>query len=212
MKSFLLQSAAATRIISQNLAQFRDIDGALESETVASDLTSLAKYWGIDMKTTWLDQDDETKKTLWAYLTHIDDHLHDVTETLGVDEDKPPMYQQLEDNTAAVIDSVETAKKGIQGNMGYTLDHVVFFNTKAEKKSLDVMQELVERVRFISDRVVTIEMALGLGYISDIGGDTGGYAAHICETFPIDSVVPAEPEAETPPESHETTQTTETTA
>ena len=95
--------------------------------------------------------------------------------------------------------------------MGYTLDHVVFFNTKAEKKNLDIMQELVERLRFISDRVVTIEMALGLGYISDIGGDTGGYSAHVCEHFPIDSIAPVEPEAETPPSSHEAT-STETTA
>ena len=60
MKQFSLLSGAAiaTKIAPFNMAEldstFLDIDGQVKCYTVAGDLETFTKYWGIDFKTTWI--------------------------------------------------------------------------------------------------------------------------------------------------------------
>ena len=88
--SILTGAALATKIASFNMAeldsQFQDIDGQITCDTVASDLSTFTKYWGIDLKTTWIDGDNADKKTLWTFLNHLDSEITTVKTTLGVED------------------------------------------------------------------------------------------------------------------------------
>ena len=91
MKYFALLSAAqATKITSLNMAevdnQFIDVNGQIECETVASDLSQFTRYWGIDLKSTWTEQDNVDKKTLWNFLNFIDSEVETVQTALGVNQ------------------------------------------------------------------------------------------------------------------------------
>ena len=56
--SLLFGASQATKIATLNMAQldttFREVDGQIQCDTVANDLATFTKYWGIDLKTTWL--------------------------------------------------------------------------------------------------------------------------------------------------------------
>jgi hypothetical protein len=45
----------------------------------------------------------------------------------------------------------------------------------------DILHEVVDRARFLSDRIKHVEHALGMGYIDDAGVD---YVEHVTDKFP----------------------------
>ena len=176
MKQFSLLSGAAlaTKIASFNMAeldsQFQDIDGQIKCDTVASDLETFTKYWGIDLKTTWIQGSDPEKHTLWSFLNLLDNEMGTVKTALGVeDQEQVSISAQLEDQTEEVLSEIRASKVQIQGTRGYNLEHIVYYVKQSEINTTDILHEIVDRLRFITDRLMTMEEALGVGYITDAG-------------------------------------------
>ena len=116
--SILTGAALATKIASFNMAeldsQFQDIDGQLTCDTVASDLATFTKYWGIDLKSTWIDGADADKKTLWNFLNHLDSEISTVKVALGVeDQEQVSISAQLEDQTEELLTTINDAKVSV---------------------------------------------------------------------------------------------------
>ena len=65
--------------------------------------------------------------------------------------------------------TIKDAKTGIQGTRGYNLEHIVYYVKQSEINTTDILHEIVDRLRFITDRLMTMEEALGVGYITDAG-------------------------------------------
>ena len=104
----LIGAASATKIVSKTMAQldseYRDVDGQITCDTVASDLSTFTKYWGIDLKTTWLQQPDVEKQTLWKFLNHIDSEVSTVQTALGVsDSEQVSLSVQVDDATEEIL-------------------------------------------------------------------------------------------------------------
>lgn len=51
----------------------------------------------------------------------------------------------------------------------------------------DILHEVVDRARFLSDRIKHVEHALGMGYIDDAGVD---YVEHVTDKFPALKALP----------------------
>ena len=176
MKQFSLLSGAAlaTKIVPFNMAEldsaFQDIDGKVVCDTVAGDLETFTKYWGIDLKSTWIDGSVPEKQTLWSFLNLLDSEMGTVKTALGVeDQEQVSISAQLEDQTEEVLTEINAAKVQIQGTRGYNLEHIVYYVKQSEINTTDILHEIVDRLRFITDRLMTMEEALGVGYITDAG-------------------------------------------
>ena len=103
-------TAQATKLTTCNA--FQDVNGEIHVDTVASDLATFTKYWGIDLKSTWVDQGDESKKTLWTFLNTIHDGVTEVSDFLDA-EGGPSLTEVLEGKTTEVLDAVEASKVSI---------------------------------------------------------------------------------------------------
>ena len=49
------------------------------------------------------------------------------------------------------------------------MEHIVYYVKQSEINTTDILHEIVDRLRFITDRLMTMEEALGVGYITDAG-------------------------------------------
>ena len=139
MKQFSLLSGAAlaTKIVPFNMAEldsaFQDIDGKVVCDTVAGDLETFTKYWGIDLKSTWIDGSVPEKQTLWSFLNLLDSEMGTVKTALGVeDQEQVSISAQLEDQTEEVLTEINAAKVQIQGTRGYNLEHIVYYVKQSE--------------------------------------------------------------------------------
>ena len=117
MKQFSLLSGAAlaTKIVPFNMAEldsaFQDIDGQVVCDTVAGDLETFTKYWGIDLKSTWIDGSVPEKQTLWSFLNLLDSEMGTVKTALGVeDQEQVSISAQLEEQTEEVLTEINAAK------------------------------------------------------------------------------------------------------
>tara|TARA_B110000503_G_C6995031_1_gene349032 strand:- start:76 stop:582 length:507 start_codon:yes stop_codon:yes gene_type:complete len=122
------------------------------------------------LKTSWIDGAVPEKQTLWSFLNLLDSEMGTVKTALGVeDQEQVSLSAQLEDQTEEVLQEIQAAKVQIQGTRGYNLEHIVYYIKQSEINTTDILHEIVDRLRFITDRLMTMEEALGVGYITDAG-------------------------------------------
>ena len=76
---------------------------------------------------------------------------------------------QIADNTETLLTAISDSKVSIQGTRGYNLEHIVYYVKQSEINTADLLHEIVDRLRYVTDRITTMEEALGVGYITDAG-------------------------------------------
>ena len=160
--SLILGAAKATKIETLNMAQldsqFSDVNGQLECTTVATDLCTFAQYFGIDMRTTWLEGSDDNKKTLWSFLNLIDSEILNVHDAIGVKgPEQVSISAQMDELAEEMLQSISDSKVAIQGTRGYNLEHIVYYTKQAELNQTDILREIVDRLRFITQRMAIVE-------------------------------------------------------
>ena len=65
------------------------------------------------------------------------------------------------------------------------MEHIVYYVKQSEINTTDILHEIVDRLRFITDRLMTMEEALGVGYITDAG--QAGYSAYVSKVVPTNA-------------------------
>jgi hypothetical protein len=60
---------------------------------------------------------------------------------------------------------IQEARISITGDRGYNFEHLVFFVKQSEVNKADLLHEMIDRVRFLTERLYLIEQAIGGGYI-----------------------------------------------
>ena len=156
----------------------------MTTDTVASDLSTFTKYWGIDLRSTWLEQDNVDKKTLWNFLNLVESDVDSVKTALGVNNpEQVSLSVQLDDTTEEILQAISESKVSIQGTRGYNLEHIVYYVKQSEINTSDMLHEIVDRLRFVTDRIMTMEEALGVGYITDAGSTQyNSYISKVADT------------------------------
>ena len=75
---------------------------------------------------------------------------------------------------------------------------------QSELNTTDILHEIVDRLRFITQRVITLENALGVGYIGETGS-YNDYVSSIVSDKTDEVVTPAASEETAPPAEYEET-------
>ena len=153
---------------------------SIENETVASDFASFLKAWGIDFRSTWWKSGDAGKSSLWTYLGTISTQLTGIHNAIGLhEEDHGGALVTLKDYIVTLRseikqDMVETTNAIIAAT-GEELHTLSTTQSSTEARIADSLHEVVNRVRFLTERIKAVEGALGIGYIDDAGLDYQGY-------------------------------------
>ena len=66
------------------------------------------------------------------------------------------------------------------------MEHIVYFVKQSEINQTDILHEIVDRLRFITERMMLVEEAIGVGYITGAGSAYGAYSTP--EISPQDEV------------------------
>ena len=108
----------------------------------------------------------------------------------------------MDDNTSDIISTINQAKTSIQGTRGYNLEHIVYYIKQAELNQTDILHELIDRMRFVTNRILKLEEGLG-GYVDD----SQTYSSYTTEKIPFASssgqAAVEEENEETPPAAQE---------
>ena len=169
--------------------------GEPENETVASDFASFIKAWGIDFKSTWFASHDPTKSTLWNFLSKISDQVGAIHNAIGLHaEDHGGALVTLKDYIVTLRSEVKNdMTTATQAIISSTAQEILTLRgtTKASEDRLhDNMHEIVARLRFLTERIKTVESALGIGYIDDAGIE---YKDYVTAEYPLAEPTPTAP-------------------
>ena len=113
----------------------------------------------------------------------LDDEMHTLNNAIGVEaNEQVSLSVQVDDATEELLQAVNDSKVSIQGTRGYNLEHIVYYVKQSEINTTDILHELVDRLRFVTDRIMTMEEALGVGYITDAG--VSKYDSYVTNAVP----------------------------
>jgi hypothetical protein len=182
----LFGAVQATKIntLAQLESQFipDPVTGVMTNDNVHADFMDLALYFGIkeSPNSSWLHQTNSEKFTLWTFLNFVSDRLNIIKRDIGIDGQDviPNISSQISTKKEAIEAAVETARLELQGARGYNLEHLVYFVKQSEINQTDMLHEMVDRLRFLTDRLELIEEALGGEYLYGTGTNTESYGAY----------------------------------
>ena len=156
---------SAMNALAQTESQFvhnADSD-ALENQSLGEDLLSIAEYFGIDGKTTWMFSGNPQKYDLWEFLTLLETNQDDLGTQLTSSNDEIKGHVTAEANTLSTatnsrFDATDASIASFSSNVNSLFAAKNAFDTT-------VANEVIDRLRFITDRVKLLEEAIGAGYI-----------------------------------------------
>jgi NADH:ubiquinone oxidoreductase subunit F (NADH-binding) len=75
------------------------------------------------------------------------------------------LSEQIDTAEDQIIKEIEAAKLRVQGDSGFSTEHMIYFIKESEFKQTDHMHECLDRLRFLTSRVELIEGAIGGKYM-----------------------------------------------